>query len=360
MKLASSQEIGWDDFIGGGHPTGPDRTPAPLGDIEQARAEQRRTLFRTDRETALQCLAGIDPARLEYQGWLNVGMALHSAGASVADWDTWSRRDGARFKEGDCAKRWAGFNGSGVGVGTLVKMSRDMGGTFAPPAATLKPAPQPAGVSFYSSKHDRTGRTMPLEEILDGIKGGRWAGLVEPVRAAVEAGDDGAKDLAKGRLPAFIPSGLFSTRSKAGLTAHSGLIVADVDKLPTAEHAASLRDALAQDSHVQSAFISPSGRGVKALIAVEPVADALEHSEAFAKLAQHFVDQYGVDLDQSGKDVSRLCFVSHDAGAFIRTGTAARFKWREPVAAVAVVVNPLAGRKSLAELAATPPDGEQT
>ena len=58
----------------------------PIGDIEAARAEHRRNLFRTDRDNALHCLAGIDPARLTRDEWLRVGMALKASGATAADW----------------------------------------------------------------------------------------------------------------------------------------------------------------------------------------------------------------------------------------------------------------------------------
>lgn len=302
-----------------------------VGDIEQAQAEHRRNLWRTDRDNALYCLAGLDPAKLDYHAWLAVGMGLKAAGASVADWEAWSRSDATRFKEGDCAAKWATFKGSGVGLGTLIKMLRDAGGTFPPPVgdATRKPAPPPTlEVSFYSGKTDRTGTTMPLDAILDGIRTGKWTTLVKPVREAVEAGNDAAKDGAKGRLPGFTPAGRFTARNKDGLADHSGLVVADLDHLPSTEDAERVRDALAQDPHVVAAFVSPSGLGVKALVRVDAVADADEHAEAFTKMVEHFARAHGLNLDTSGGDVPRLCYVSHDRDAFIRTGEAEPLAWR--------------------------------
>lgn len=331
---------------------------AKLGDIEAARAEQRRNLWRTDRDNALYCLAGIDPARLTRDEWLRVGMALKASGATAADWESWSRADAARFHEGECGKVWAGLNGSGVGLGSLVKMYRDGGGVY-PPAgdAPRKSAPPTSPVvSFYSGKTDRVGSTMTLGAVLDGIGSGKWAALVEPVRAAVEAGDNAAKDTAKGRLPGFTAGGCFSARRKDGLAVHSGLVVTDLDHLPSPEDAARVRDALAHDAHVVAAFVSPSGLGVKALVRVEPCADAAEHEAAFAALLEHFAQEHGINLDTSGKDVSRLCFVSHDPGAFVREGVARPFAWRTDGA----TPDPLAGRKSLAELAEAPIDPEQT
>lgn len=71
----------------------------------------------------------IDPAGLDYQEWLQVGMALKEEGYSVSDWESWSRRDAARYRKGECARKWNGFNGAGTPVtgGTIVQMAMDRG-----------------------------------------------------------------------------------------------------------------------------------------------------------------------------------------------------------------------------------------
>ena len=70
----------------------------------------------------MEALAHIDPARLSYQGWLNVGMALKEEGYAADDWDAWSRRDPARYHANECAKKWNSFQGAGTPVagGTIV------------------------------------------------------------------------------------------------------------------------------------------------------------------------------------------------------------------------------------------------
>lgn len=77
----------------------------------------------------LKALEYIDPARLDYQEWVNVGMALKYEGYSVSDWDNWSKRDFARYHDGECQKKWQSFNGSGqpVTAGTIVSMAKDFG-----------------------------------------------------------------------------------------------------------------------------------------------------------------------------------------------------------------------------------------
>ena len=75
-------------------------------------------------------LKHINPAELDYQGWLNVGMALKHEGYTVRDWDAWSRQDYARYHRGECEKKWEGFHGAATPVtgGTLTQMALDRGG----------------------------------------------------------------------------------------------------------------------------------------------------------------------------------------------------------------------------------------
>ena len=79
----------------------------------------------------LNALKYIRPSELDYQEWVNVGMALKQEGYSVKDWDDWSRAD-SRYHSGECEKKWQSFNGSAspVTAGTIIQMAKDRGMTF--------------------------------------------------------------------------------------------------------------------------------------------------------------------------------------------------------------------------------------
>lgn len=64
----------------------------------------------------IEVLNYIPPSALDYQEWVNVGMALKHEGYSCDIWDSWSRAD-SRYKEGDCYKKWRSFN---EGTSTIV------------------------------------------------------------------------------------------------------------------------------------------------------------------------------------------------------------------------------------------------
>lgn len=78
-----------------------------------------------------ELLAHIDPARLSYQEWLNVGMALKEEGwpGGLELWEEWSSRDMARYHPGECSRKWEGFRGSAkpVTAGTIVQYAKEQG-----------------------------------------------------------------------------------------------------------------------------------------------------------------------------------------------------------------------------------------
>ena len=76
-----------------------------------------------------EALQQIDPAALDYQEWLAVGMALKEEGFTAADWDAWSQRDHARYHAGECFRKWDGFHGHGAPVtaGTIIQLAKNQG-----------------------------------------------------------------------------------------------------------------------------------------------------------------------------------------------------------------------------------------
>ena len=76
-----------------------------------------------------EILEYIDPSTCSYQEWINVGMALKHEGYTVSDWDMWSMKDVNRYHSGECAKKWATFQGSAAPVtaGTIIQMAKENG-----------------------------------------------------------------------------------------------------------------------------------------------------------------------------------------------------------------------------------------
>ena len=77
----------------------------------------------------LEILDNIQPSDLDYQEWVNVGMALKQEGYMASDWDRWSQRDPGRYHAGECFQKWNSFHGSSTPVtgGTIVQMAMENG-----------------------------------------------------------------------------------------------------------------------------------------------------------------------------------------------------------------------------------------
>lgn len=75
-----------------------------------------------------ECLKYIRPADLDYQTWVNVGMALKQEGLPCSVWDDWSRAD-SRYHAGECSRKWESFNGNSNPVtgATIVQLAKERG-----------------------------------------------------------------------------------------------------------------------------------------------------------------------------------------------------------------------------------------
>ena len=187
-------------------------------------------------------------------------------------------------------------------------------------------------VSSYKSARDNRGRPIALGEILEAIQAGHWEKPVAAIREALAAGDTAKAETLKTNLEGFTVSGVFApTRAKIYLKEPTGCIILDVDGLASPAEAEATRDTLGNDPHVLAAFVSPSGRGVKAIIYCGTCGDDAGAKSIFRALAEYLATTYQIEMDPSGKDICRLCFVSHDPGAIIKTGEVRPFTARAEV-----------------------------
>ncbi len=82
------------------------------------------------KETDLRdVIKSIPPSALNYQEWIDVGMALKIHGYQCSDWDEWSRDD-SRYKAGECEKKWQSFSNTvqkPVTAGTIMHLAKEFG-----------------------------------------------------------------------------------------------------------------------------------------------------------------------------------------------------------------------------------------
>lgn len=169
-------------------------------------------------------------------------------------------------------------------------------------------------ISIYQNSTDTIGVEADHIKVLSGIQSGRWKVMIENLRALLQSGSEEDYSRSKRQLPAATFGGTFAKREASALTRYSGLIILDIDNLNEFE-VQEYKNAFKLDTFIYSCFISPSLRGLKILVKLESNQD--NHLQAFLALEKHFKDTYAVALDKSGKDLSRLCYVSYDPDIYI-------------------------------------------
>ena len=187
-------------------------------------------------------------------------------------------------------------------------------------------APNVITVSMVKHAHATKCSDVNLFAVLEAIKASKWKRPVHRVRKAFAQGGKAAAEPLKKRLPGVTFSGRFRQRKASELDKHSGVLCVDLDNLNGDLDA--IREKLAQDKHVMACFVSPTGSGLKVLTPIQ--ASAGSHEGSFRAARRHFQDRYGITIDESCKDVARLCFVSADPDMFIRDS--AEVLWPEPEA----------------------------
>lgn len=151
--------------------------------------------------------------------------------------------------------------------------------------------------------------------IFTDIKEGKYAESINAIRAQKEKKE---RDLLKKKIPGFTPSAIFSERRAIlNVKEYTGLIVIDIDNISESK-ADFLKMLLIKDPYVAACFISPS-YGLKVFI-ITNCKNKDEHNLAWETCA-NYISQYQkyvqFKVDPSGKDVSRLCFISYDPTAFM-------------------------------------------
>jgi hypothetical protein len=161
--------------------------------------------------------------------------------------------------------------------------------------------------------------TVPVEKkslLLIGkdIISDKYKTEVEEIRNLIAQGNKAEADNKKKQLLAFTPSAVFTEkRLMQYLEMYSGFVHLDFDKL-TPEQLQTAFAIISKISYTSLCFISPSGNGLKVFV---EVSTELEHHDiAYLQVQKYYEQATGLKADPSCKDVTRLCFMSHDPNAY--------------------------------------------
>ncbi|KAF2507003.1 hypothetical protein EYY60_21070 [Flavobacterium zhairuonense] len=164
-----------------------------------------------------------------------------------------------------------------------------------------------------------------IQTILQEIKSEKHKAPISTLRKKLEEGNKEYYDNYKKHLPAVTFSATFDVkRTNEKLKFYNSIIVIDIDKLES-EQIIETYNYLLNDEHVISFWKSPSNKGFKGLVCIEYSIEKNDadlyklHKSAFKKLSEYFLDKYNIELDQSGSDITRLCFLSYDTELILKS-----------------------------------------
>ena len=93
---------------------------------------------------------------------------------------------------------------------------------------------------------------------------------------------------------------------------HSGFICLDFDGFETNKELKDFKNSLKEDDYVYSAFISPSGAGIKVIVKIPKEPES--HTFFFEALNDHF---NSIHFDLTSKNISRVCYESYDPEIYV-------------------------------------------
>lgn len=179
-------------------------------------------------------------------------------------------------------------------------------------------------VSFYKNVWGEKYMDMSLGRVLNGIRVCAYGKEVNAARACLFNGDKTGYDKIKSELPAVTFCGTFEKGHKADECTHyNNILVIDIDKLDEIQFE-STRDSLMQDPYVAAFWTSPSGKGFKGLVELQYDDDLKDlnlkdrHKAAFRSFFAYLLATYNIELDASGKDICRLCYMSADKNIVVK------------------------------------------
>jgi hypothetical protein len=156
---------------------------------------------------------------------------------------------------------------------------------------------------------------QPITSILADIKNGKYKNGITYLRKSLAENKTDAYDKGKKSLLAFTPSASFvGGRKLEFIKDYTAILILDIDKLSPEQLKQTLVIAN-QCEYTFASFISPSGNGLKILVKVNSDKDL--HKEAFLKVQAYYETLLNLQIDKSGKDITRLCFYSYDAELYL-------------------------------------------
>ena len=181
--------------------------------------------------------------------------------------------------------------------------------------------------SYYQNKKQPPCAEVTDEEVANLIRHDeKLAHMTLDIRQHITANDIATADSIKGELPSVTFSARFTGgRRYDKLSEYNGEIVLDLDK-KSPEELARISKAVTGNPHTHISFTSPKGNGYK-LTTITCLPDGTlpqspeevrnYHAHAYDQVASLYEELCQTDIDESGKDMTRICYLPHDENVYL-------------------------------------------
>lgn len=211
--------------------------------------------------------------------------------------------------------------------------------------------------SYFKEKKQPPSSELTDTEIVNKIQHDEHLrNVTGGVRQCISDNDPKKADLLKGQLPAVTFSARFAGgRRYDKLVEYNGEIVLDFDK-KTPEELLFIRQVTQNEPHTHLGFTSPKGNGYKLAIRTSLPDGSLPqspeevrnyHAHAYDQVSARYEELCRTDIDESGKDMTRLCYLPHDEDVFFQPDAPALVI--DPTRPLREKKRKAPGRKKLAE-----------
>ena len=171
--------------------------------------------------------------------------------------------------------------------------------------------------SFYRNVRVRENVVMDISEFVTQIRCGKWKNETERYKQLRREGRKEEAARVKANLPAILVAGRCEGgHTKANFLSFSGFLMVDVD-----HYEGDLRvllHKLEQQPWTLAGWVSVSGEGLKVVVKVMAETQTEYELGAYPAVAARVGELLGVDVDMQCKDLTRMCYASWDADAFLK------------------------------------------
>ena len=179
-------------------------------------------------------------------------------------------------------------------------------------------------ISIFSSIKDLEPLTITLFNILNRFRKGYYENHIRKVRNSLRYNSHEIFRDRKKRLPLVSFSGrFFLSKRKNQIFGYTNLMVLDFDHLENSTN--DIKQTLYNDPHLLAIWTSPSGLGLKALVMLkydkefeEKDSWIVHEHEAFPAVRDYFKQKYNLNIDLTGADITRLCFISYYPDLYLK------------------------------------------